>query len=93
MACRHANVIITVCYRTYFRDKIFGDAETVRQRLYKVKRLLHSSPTGESQSDGDSQSLCERFALYFRRKVTNIEELIKAKLIGGIYNPLTFDRR
>ena len=57
------------------------------------QRLLHSSPTGASQSDGDSQTVCERFALFLRWTVINIKESIKAKLIGRIYDPLTFDRR
>ena len=63
-ACRYANVVITDCLRTYFRDKISDVAPTARQRWDTVKRLLHTSSTGESQSDGDSKTLCERYAFF-----------------------------
>ena len=59
MACRHANAIITDCYLTYFRDKICDVAATARRRWDAGKRLLYFSPTGEPQSDGDSQILRE----------------------------------
>ena len=36
---------------------------------------------------------CKRFALFFRPKVTNIKESIKAKLIVCIYDLLTLDHR
>ena len=65
MFCWHANVIIMDCNRTYFRERIWDIAATALQRWDTVKRLLHSMPTGELQSDGDSQTLCERFALFF----------------------------
>ena len=88
-ACRHANVTIMNRYRTYFRDKICDVLRLlVCDGTQSRDCFTRRPPLNRSQMETSKLS-ARGLLCFFGRKVTNIKESIKDKLIGRIYDPLT----